>query len=155
MRLALAGLMVLLSAAGAAAATWTAEMVEDEGGPVLMARASASNSPDNPSMLQLVCFEQMMVRYDPVLSMEGGVPPGAESDFTFADGGTSVTRHFVFEDMDGMFAAYVPHDDTLVTLLVHGSEVAVADPAGAYPARTFALDGSARAIGRLLADCGD
>lgn len=154
MRLALAGLIIALSAEGAAAATWSVQMEEDEGGPVLVASATAANSPDQPSMLRLMCFDQMVVRYDPALSPEGGVPVGAESDFTFADGGTMVTRHFVFEDMDGMFAAYVPREDALVELLTHGTEVTVADPGGAYPGRTFALDGSAKAIDRLLADCG-
>lgn len=154
MRLALTGVVLMALTGAAAAATWTAAVEEDEGGPVLVASAAASNSPDNPSMLRLMCFDMVAVRYDPVIGPESGIPLDTETDLTFTDGSTTVTRHFVYEDMDGMVAAYLPRDDALVDLLIHGTEVSVADADGAFPVRVFPLDGSARAIGRLLSECG-
>ena len=55
--------------------------------------------------------------------------------------------------MDGAFAAYVKPSDPMVAFLQTGADVLISESSGNYPAQTFTLTGSSKAIGRLLKDC--
>ena len=133
-------------------ADWTAQMEEDEGGPVMVASVTGEAAGDLAPMLRIVCAgdEGVMLRYD-MASEDGG--PGSEADFLFENESTQVTKHMLFEEMDGAFAAYFPKTDPIVTLLKTGEEVFVSESSGNYPAQTFPLKGSSKAIDTVLKKC--
>ena len=55
--------------------------------------------------------------------------------------------------MDGAFAAYFQPTDPMVAFLETGDEVFISESSGNYPAQTFSLKGSTKAIGKLLKTC--
>lgn len=148
-------LAVMASFSGAAVAAdggWTAEMQEDEGGSVMVASVSAAPVGDVTPVLELMCAgsEGVNLRY---LSSADTVSPGSEADFSFENENSKLTKHMLYEDMDGAFAAYFQPSDPMVSFLQTGDEVFVSEASGNYPAQTFTLTGSSKAIAKLLKTC--
>jgi hypothetical protein len=135
-----------------AADGWTAEMQEDEGGPVMVASVTAAAVGDVTPELELMCAgdEGVNLRY---LSSADTVAPGSEADFSFENESAKLTKHMQYEEMDGAFAAYFPPKDPMVAFLQTGDEVVISEASGNYPAQTFTLKGSSKAIAKLLKAC--
>ena len=139
-------------AEAAACTIWTVGMVEDEGGEVLTAQACSTDRPD--AYLGLSCFAgSVFVRYD--LGLGGEAEPALDevTDVTFSTGSDAVTLTMAYQAMDGTHAADATLDDPLIQLLKAGETVTVKDEPGRYPVRTFSLEGSAAALGGLVAGC--
>ncbi len=136
----------------ASCTTWSAEMLEDEGGPVLTAQACSTDRPD--AYLSLTCFAgRLNLRHDLGLAAEASVPLGEVTDVTFSSGSDAVTLAMAYQEMDGRHAADAGLDDPLIQLLKAGEAVTIADVAGLYPVKQFSLKGSSAALGRLVAAC--
>ena len=145
-------LLLLPTAAYAGSGTWTAQKEDDEGGPVMT--ASVDGNPDGnltPS-LRLSCAgaKSLMLRY---LTTADTVQPGSEADFLFENESTKLTLHMQYEDEDGAFAATLPESGPLLGFLKTGDEVFVSEASGNFPAQTFPLTGSGKAIDTLLKTC--
>ena len=143
-------LMLLPSAA--LAEGWTAQMEEDEGGPTMVASIIGSADGSVTPELRLMCAgtEGVNLRYEGAAE---GAEPGSEGDFTLTTDKTSVTKHMLYEDMDGAFAAYFQPSDPTIALLKGGKTVTLSDKSGKSPDQTFPLTGSSKAIDALLKTC--
>lgn len=127
-------LAVVPAAAAEACSIWTAEMQEDEGGPVLTASACAVDRPD--AYLSLTCFDgRVWLRYDLSLGAEAAVDPDEVADVVFTFGEVRETLSMRYEDMDGRHAADVTVGNPLVGLLKSGSMLSIGDAAGSYPSQ--------------------
>lgn len=136
----------------AACTTWTVGMVEDEGGEVLTAQACSTDRPD--AYLVLSCYSgSLFVRYDLELGAEAPAELDEVTDVTFSTGTDAATIAMAYQAMDGMHAADAGLDDPLVQLLKAGDTVTISDVPGRYPAKTYALKGSAKALAELVAGC--
>ena len=152
-RLLLCLVLLLPNAAFAADTGWTAEMEEDEGGPVMVASVTAEAAdPSTAPSLRMMCAgsDGVNLRYTPP-SNTG--QPGDTADFTFENEVSQLTLHLVYEDMDGAFATYVPPSDPILELLRTGTDVEISYSSGNSPAQDFSLKGSSKAIGKLLKTC--
>ena len=132
---------------------WHAASQDDEGGPVLAATVCADGADTSPE-LTIQCADKVNIRYDLGQKEPITIDPGTTGRFTFTSGTTVVTEKFQFEDMDGLFAVYVPKSGPLLALLKSGREVTVTDAAGKFKPHDFSLSGSTGAIGKVLAECG-
>lgn len=143
---------LLPSAAFAAEGVWVAQMEEDEGGPIMVASVDGKAEGDITPALRLMCAgdEGINLRYE---TAKDATEPGSEADFLFENESTQATKHMVFEDMDGAFAAYFPASDPIVSLLEHGADVFISESTGNYPAQSFPLKGSSKAIATMLKTC--
>jgi hypothetical protein len=152
MRRAVLCLALILLPSLAYADGWVAQKEDDEGGPVMVASVSADPVGKITPTLRLMCdgAKGMMLRYD--MASDDG-QPGSEADFLFENEVTQGRLHMAYEAMDGAFAAYFPKTDPIVTLLQTGTDVLVSESSGNYPAQTFSLTGSSKAIGTLLKGC--
>lgn len=150
--LLLLALAFMSGPAFAADGVWSAQQEDDEGGPVMVASVSAEADGDITPMLRVICAgsEGVMLRYE--MASEDG-SPGSEADFLFENESTQVTKHMAYEDMDGAFAAYFPKTDPILTLLKTGEEVFVSESSGNYPAQSFPLKGSSKAIDTVIKNC--
>jgi hypothetical protein len=131
---------------------WSAEMLEDEGGPVLTAFV-CSDDPGQ-STLALTCGGgTVWLSLD--LAKDGERVPELEEtavvEFVTDAGIESLSMQH--QAMDGMFAASTPVDGALVKKLSAEQGLLVRDTAAAYPAKTFSLAGSAESLRTLAADC--
>ncbi len=158
--LMLAGLVPALALAPAASPalaqdacnSWTAEVQEDEGGPVLTASACAIGRPD--AFLSLTCFSgNVDVRHDLSVGAERSPDLDEVTDVAFTIDGATRTLSMAYQAMDGRHAAGVPVSSPLLALLRSGESLSIVDVAGQYPRHEFSLTGSAGAIGALLAGC--
>lgn len=144
--------LVVPAAAQEACTTWSAQMQEDEGGPVLTASACAADRPD--AYLSLTCSARTIwIRYDLSVGAEASPNFDGATDVVFTFGERRVTLSMRYEDMDARHAADVPADGELVGLLQSGTMLSIADGPGRYPSHDFSLTGSSAAIGKLLAAC--
>jgi hypothetical protein len=136
----------------ALAAAWTAQMEEDEGGPVMVASVTGEADGDLQPMLRMMCAgsDGINLRYE--MASDAG-SPGSEADFRFENEHDEATLHMVYEDMDGAFAGYFPPTDPMIALLQNGKDVFISETAGNYPAQSFSLKGSTKAITALLKTC--
>ena len=150
--LCLALLLLPVGPAFAAADHWVAEMQEDEGGPVMVASVTAAAVGDVTPELFMMCAgsEGLNLRY---ISTADNVAEGSEADFSFENENSKLTEHMKLEEMDGAFAAYFKPSDPMVAFLQTGADVLISESSGNYPAQTFTLTGSSKAIGKLLKDC--
>lgn len=150
--LCLAVMVSLCGGASAADSGWIAQMQEDEGGSVMVASVSAAADGDVTPELELMCAgdEGVNLRY---LSSADTVSPGSEADFSFENENSKLTLHMLYEDMDGAFAAYFPPSDKMIEFLKTGDEVFISESSGNYPAQTFSLKGSTKAIETVLKGC--
>lgn len=156
MRRAVLCLAVMVSLCGGVSAAladgWTAQMEEDEGGSTMVASVTAAPVGDVTPELFLMCAgsEGLNLRY---ISSADTVAEGSEADFSFENENTKLTKHMKLEEMDGAFAAYFKPSDPMVAFLQTGDEVFISEASGNYPAQTFSLTGSSKAIGKLLKTC--
>jgi hypothetical protein len=152
MRRALLCLALMMLPTAALADGWTAEMEEDEGGPIMVAYVTAAAVGDVTPELSLMCAgsEGVNLRY---FNSTKTVAEGSEADFSFENESSKLTKHMQLEEMDGAFAAYFQPSDPMVALLQTGDNVLISEPSGNYPAQTFTLTGSSKAIGTVLKDC--
>jgi hypothetical protein len=134
-------------------AGWESGMVEDEGGPVMQAWVYGSNS-EVPPELRLMCGDQLVLRYGQGTSSGEGVEPIRDPvDFTFDFGDDLISLPLQYEEMDGMYAAYVEPDALIVGFLRSADSVAVDVPNGPWPVQEFTLAGSSKAIAAVLTTC--
>jgi hypothetical protein len=131
---------------------WTAQMVEDEGGPIMMASVTAPAHGDITPELEVTCAGEEGVNLRYLMPVDAG-EPGSEADFLFENEAAQAKLHMALEDMDGAFAAYFPKTAPIVVLLQTGDEVFVSDASGNFPAQKFVLKGSSKAIATVLKGC--
>ncbi len=138
----------------ASAAGWDSGMQDDEGGPTMMAWVYGAEGGDTPPELRMFCGDQVSLRYGQ-RTLPGGEPePIMEPvEFTFDFGDDIIPLDMQYEDMDGMYAAYIPTDALILGYLRSKDSVAVEAPLGPWPAQEFTLDGSSKAIAALLKTC--
>jgi hypothetical protein len=112
----------LLLLATSALAGWESGMVEDEGGPTMMAWVEGEGG-DVPPELRMMCGDQVNLRYGMGSGPGEGVAPGGEPlPFTFDFGDATITLDMQYEEMDGAHAAYFAVDAPILGLLrSHGS----------------------------------
>jgi hypothetical protein len=146
--------LVVFAAQPALAQQWTAEMVEDEGGPVMMASVVGPGGGDLPPELFMFCAGgTISLRYAFPLGDGVGLLIDKPVAFTFEFGNGSVTLDMQYEDMDGAFAAYVPTDDKIIDLFKSAATVIVDNPTGRYQVQAFPLTSSSEAIDTLIGQC--
>jgi len=127
---------------------WSAQMEEDEGGPVMVASSCESDTESGPAF-RLFCGN---IRYNGNGLGMGANPP-ASSTLVLTSGGKSLTADVVFEEMDGAFAAYVDMGSPIISLLKTGNEVSVTLKGADLPSRMVSLKGSTAAIDKLIDAC--
>ena len=147
--------LVLLLPDGALGAdpAWTAQLEEDEGGPVMVASVEATpGEGELIPRLRLMCggSDRVVLRYE---TPTEGAGPDSEADFLFENEISQVTKHLAYEDMDGAFAGDFPLIDPIFDLLRTGADVTVSASTGNFPAQAFSLKGSSKAIAALLKTC--
>jgi hypothetical protein len=143
-----------LAATSAAGQEWTAEIVEDEGGPAMMASIAGPGGGGFPPELFMFCGNgTISLRYGFPVADGVAMPMDKPVAFTFEFGNGSVTLDMQYEDMDAAFAAYVPTDDKIIDLFKSGETVIVDNPTGLYQVQAFPLTGSAKAIDTLVEQC--
>lgn len=151
----IAPVLVFSGAPGQAAESctnWSTEMMEDEGGPVLTTSACAPERSD--VFLLLTCTSgTVWMRYDLASDEDGSAELDGTVSVRFATEQGSQILPMVFEEMDARHAGDIPVDAPLLDLLRSGRSLEIGDVEGRYPARTFSLQGSSKAIDALLAAC--
>jgi hypothetical protein len=136
-----------------ALAAWESGMVEDEGGEVMMAWVYGANTGANPPELRMFCGGQVSLRFGQGGTGEGVEPIRDPVAFSFDFGDESETIDMQYEEMDGMYAAYLEPDAPVIGLLRSADSVAVDAPSGPWPVEEFTLTGSSKAISAVLRTC--
>jgi len=129
-------------------------MQEDEGGPVLTAHTCSDDALG--AYLSLRCFDgKVVLENDLGAGTEIAVDPMQELivavELVTDEGEAGISLQF--SQMTATFIGETPASGPLVELLKSGASLKIRDPAGVYPARTYSLAGSSKAIGTLLAAC--
>lgn len=150
-RLLLAVPFALLATSSFAA--WESGMVEDEGGSVMMAWVYGDAPVDVAPELRMACGEQVMLRFGQGAGFEGQEPITEPIAFTFDFGDESASIEMQYEEMDGMYAAYLEQDAPLIGMLRSKDTLAVDAPTGPWPVQEFTLSGSSKAISAVLKTC--
>ena len=151
-RPALLALLVLGAAPAAACETWTAGMMDDEGGQIFTASACATDLPD--AYLLLTCSAgEGFLRYDLAAGGERSPDLGEVTDVDFTVGISTQRLSMNYQEMDGLFAGEVPANGPLMALLKSGEALTVVDADGRYPVHSFGLAGSSSALTRLVRQC--
>jgi hypothetical protein len=140
-------------AATTAFAAWESGMVEDEGGPVMMAWVYGANTGANPPEVRMFCGDQVSLRFGQSGTGEGEEPIIEPTAFSFDFGDEAITIDMQYEEMDGMYAAYLEPDAELIGFLRSKDSLAVDAPAGPWPVQEFTLTGSSKAISAVLKSC--
>jgi len=151
--LAPAILPAALFASTALGAGWESGMVEDEGGPVMMAWVYGADGGDAAPELRLFCGDQVSLRYGHGAPAEENEPIMEPVTAIFDFGDDAVSLEMQYEDMDGMYAAYAEPDAQVLALLRAEDSVAVDVPSGPWPVEEFTLAGSSKAIAAVLKTC--
>jgi len=132
---------------------WAAEMLEDEGGPVLTAHACS----DDPSQtwLAMRCYDGT-IWIDHDLALGGEREPGLaeRTEVEFVTDGGIETVPMMIQEMTGYFSGEVPAEGKLMELLKSQASLLIRDTTAAYPARTYSLKGSSAALSKLVSACG-
>lgn len=128
---------------------WSAQMEDDEGGPIMVASSCESDIEWGP-VFRLMCGEGINIRYYG-LEMDAGLP--APTTLVLTSGGTSLDADVIYEEMDGALAAYVALSSPIISLLKTGEEVGVTFEGMDLPPRMVSLTGSSAAIDKLISDC--
>ncbi len=148
----LLALLVLGAAPTAACETWTAGMMDDEGGQIFTASACATDLPD--AYLLLTCSAgEVFLRYDLAAGGERSPDLGEVTDVDFTVGISTQRLSMSYQEMDGLFAGDVPANGPLMALLKSGETLTVVDADGRYPVHSFGLAGSSSALTRLVRQC--
>jgi hypothetical protein len=151
--LALAVVPAALTIASASlGAGWESGMVEDEGGPVMMAGVYAGDDAASPE-LRMFCGDQVSLRYGQGTAAEGSEPIMEPVSVTFDFGDDMISLDMQYEGMDGMYAAYIEPDALVLGFLRSQDSVAVDVPTGPWPVEEFSLQGSSKAIAAVLKSC--
>jgi hypothetical protein len=129
---------------------WSAQMEDDEGGPVMVASSCESDTETGPAF-RLLCGGEINIRYDG-LGMDVANPP-ALSTLVLTSGGKSLNADVVYEEMDGAFAAYVETGSPVISLFKSGNEIGVTFKGVNLPPRMVSLKGSSAAIDKLVTAC--
>ncbi len=152
--LSLTVLPIALMASASLGAGWDSGMVEDEGGPVMMAWVYATDGGDVPPELRMFCGDQVSLRYGQGSGSGEGTEPIMEPvTFTFDFGDDILTLDMQYEEMDGMYAAYFAPDSLILGFLRSAAGVGVDAPTGPWPVQEFTLQGSSKAIAAVLKSC--
>ncbi|MFM2280167.1 MAG: hypothetical protein RLZZ444_2398 [Pseudomonadota bacterium] len=136
---------------------WKAEMMEDEGGPVMTA-AACTRTGDKVSDLLVTCADDMLVfRY--LAIVPDPFPPNDDMEYrTRIDldiDGKSHSVDAVFEAMDGALALYPKRSDPLISALKDGKSLTIrADAAGIAPV-TLSLKNADQALEKVEKSCGN
>lgn len=128
---------------------WSAQMEDDEGGPVMVASSCESDTDSGPAF-RLLCGDQINIRYDG-FGMDANLP--APSTLVLTSDGKSLKAEVVYEEMDGALAAYVDMNSPIISMLKTGSEVGVTFKGVSLPPRMVSLKGSTIAIDKLISAC--
>ena len=149
-------ILLLSSPAHAAGCdAWTAQLEEDEGGPVMTARI-CSGTGDATHELSFRCGAQgsLMIRFIP--AAPAGYPPNDgnyQTRIEFLLNTHRFTRDAHYEDMDGAMAMETTIGDSLVEGMFREAEIALSDAKGKVPAAKFTLDGAKQALEKLTRTC--
>ena len=131
---------------------WSAQMMDDEGGPVL--KAFACSDDPGQSELYLSCSGgTVWLSFD--LAKGGDRTPGLEETAVveFVTDAGIERLSMQHQAMDGLFAGSTPVDGALVRKLSSERGLLVRDTAALYRAKTFSLAGSAESLRTLAAGC--
>ena len=146
--------VALTIASASLGAGWESGMVEDEGGPIMQAWVYGTNAGANPPELRMFCGDTVGLRYGQGGTGEEGVEPiSGPVSFTFDFGDDAVMLDMQYEEMDGMYAAYIEPDALILGFLRSEDSVAVDAPSGPWPVEEFTLQGSSKAIAAVLKSC--
>jgi hypothetical protein len=145
-------LFLLPGAAYAADGGWSASMQDTEGGPAMVASVTGQADGNVQPTLELMCAGDKGVALRYSMASDDG-QPGGEADFLFENEHDQITRHMVYEDEDGAFAAYFPANDPMISLLETGQDAFLSEATGNYPNQDFPLTGSTKAIAAVLKTC--
>jgi hypothetical protein len=156
MRALILATVLTMSVAPAMAASWQSGMVEDEGGPQMMAWVDGQGG-DVPPDLYLMCAGDMglNLRYSMGSGPGEGIdmPPGP-LDFMFTFGGSAAaTLSMQYEEYDGAYAGYFPKTEAVLALMRGAANMTIGDPTGVWHEQVFPLVGSSAAIDAVLATC--
>lgn len=141
-----------LIASASLGAGWESGMVEDEGGPVMMAWVYAEGAEPTPE-LRMFCGGEVSLRYGQGTAAEGTEPITEPVSITFDFGDDMIALDMQYEEMDGMYAAYFAPDSLIIGYLRSEDSVAVDVPTGPWPVQEFTLAGSSKAIAAVLKSC--
>ena len=150
---------VALASPAAAAETcgeWSAGMVEDEGGPVMMA-TTCTLHPEMQSDLMVMCSgKSFYVRYLSGLVTEA--PPsntetGYQGEFEIASGADTATVKMVYEEMDGAVTLSTPFDGPIAKMLKTGDTLSIRSKDGFFKPDEFKLRGANKALKTLQDSC--
>lgn len=135
-----------------ACSRWVAQMQEDEGGEVLTALTCAIDAPQTG--LALACAGgTMLLRYDLANGAPGEPPLEDRRAATFAVDDAAQPFELAYEEMDGWYATTFDMGDPLVDRLRHGATLRISVADDVYPAHSFSLAGSSKALDALEAQC--
>ena len=154
---ALLALAVPLPASAGDCGRWSAEMQEDEGGPVMTAYVCKPAGKASHE-LRLSCGTdgQLSLRFLPAPTSDDNSSdePDYSSDFKLTVGKEVFTRKAHYEAMDGAMVLDFAIDAPLTHRMRFGSELTLADAGGKITGATFSLAGSGAALDKLIATCG-
>lgn len=140
------------SRAAESCSSWAAEMLEDEGGPVLTAHACSDDS--SQAWLAMTCHQgTIWIDHDLALGGTTEAQLDETADVEFVTDGGVETVSMQFQAMTAMFGGSVPANGKLVDLLKSNQSLLIRDSKGAYPARTYSLKGSSAALTTLVSAC--
>lgn len=145
------------AAAAEACGTWTAGMVEDEGGPVMMATTCTLHEEMQSDLLVMCGGEKSLyLRYLSGLVAES--PPsntetGYQGEFEIASGKAVETVKMVYEEMDGAVTLSTPFDGPIAKMLNTGETLSIKSKDGFFKPDSFALKGAPEAIKKLQSTC--
>lgn len=133
--------------------SWTAEMLEDEGGPVLTAHA-CSDDPSE-SWLAFTCHDGTL-RIDLDLAAGGSRDPAYDEtvDVEFVTDGGVETISMQFQALTSFFSGEAPAKGRLVERLKSQKSLLIRAATADWPARSYSLEGSSAALAKLVAACG-
>lgn len=135
---------------------WKAEMMEDEGGPVMTAAVCAMTNGKSSDLLVSCGGDVLAFRYLAVLP--DNFPPEGTTEFhTNLDlkiDGKTHTVDAVFEEMDGALAFYPKRSDPLVAAMKSGKSLTISTKDVATTPVTLPLKNAAQALEKVEKSCG-
>ena len=131
---------------------WAVAEVEREEGKRWTASVCAKRK-DRDAFLEIVCYGgKLNIRYQPVLP-DGQDPKDGMSDFIFNMSSGQRRVALGFEGLDGAFATDLDRRHPLFEMMMRGDRLSIRDSKAKVATQTYTLDGSCKALSRLLARC--
>jgi hypothetical protein len=144
------------AAAEECSGTWSARMLEAEGGSEMTGEVCSGEGEDRQTLYLTCGGGEFALRWYPPQNAKN-YPPDGNPDFstvlTLAIGDVEVRHDAVFEAMDGAMAVYWKSGDPLTNMLKSGRSLSIAEAQGRIPPVTFPLAGSSAAIETVAAHC--